>query len=175
MERGKTEPTWHTPWETWGKQLFNGLTRPESTIATILRTEVIGLNAFLAKIGVPNARPACPCGAARQTRSMYSSPNVPNTHAAHFASGTKQLPSDCDSISLRCGMLMMLASGGPPQSRVTVRSTTCQPSMHTTNTRPKCSKYSCCTFVVWNDEMFDFRIAILSCMLDPVTPNRLGV
>ena len=75
--RGKTEPTWHTPWETRGKQLFDGLTRPGSTIATLLRTEVIGLNAFLARVGVPNVQPACPCGAARQTPKhvVVSCPN----------------------------------------------------------------------------------------------------
>ena len=50
-----------------GRQLYDGLTRSESTIATLLRTEVIGLNAFLARVGAPNVRPACPCGAARQT------------------------------------------------------------------------------------------------------------
>ena len=36
--------------------LFDGLTRSERTIATLLRTEVIGLNAFLAKVRVPEAR-----------------------------------------------------------------------------------------------------------------------
>jgi len=75
--RGKTEPTWCTLWETWGKQLFDGLTRPECTIATLLRTEVIGLNAFLVRVGVPNVQPACPCRAARQTpkRVVVSCPN----------------------------------------------------------------------------------------------------
>jgi len=33
----------------------------------LLRTEVLGPRAWLAKIGVPDADPTCQCGAARQT------------------------------------------------------------------------------------------------------------
>ena len=65
--RNKEEPTWHTPWGITGRQLFQDLTRPEATAATLLRTEVVGFNYFLWKVGVPDATPECSCGALRQT------------------------------------------------------------------------------------------------------------
>ena len=65
--RGKREPTWCTPWGVNWRQLLASLARPESTIATLLRTEVIGLNAFLARVGVPGVSPNCLCGAQSET------------------------------------------------------------------------------------------------------------
>ena len=47
--------------------LYEGLTKPEATALFLLRTEVIGLNAWLAAIGVPGILPCCPCGWANQT------------------------------------------------------------------------------------------------------------
>ena len=55
------------PWAATWKQLFKGLTRPASTIATLLRTEAIGLNAFLSRVGVPGISPSCSCGAQSET------------------------------------------------------------------------------------------------------------
>ena len=37
--------------------LYEGLTKAESTAAFLLRTEVLGLNAWLASIYVPNTTP----------------------------------------------------------------------------------------------------------------------
>ena len=57
-KKGGRLERWHRKlWRNAGRrraQLFSGLTGPESTIATFLRTEVIGINAFLAKVGVPD-------------------------------------------------------------------------------------------------------------------------
>ena len=39
----------------------------KATGLMMLRTEVLGLNDWLHKIGVPGVRPECPCGARRQT------------------------------------------------------------------------------------------------------------
>ena len=47
--------------------LYEGLTKPEATVLFLLRTEVIGLNAWLAAIRVPGILPRCPCGWTNQT------------------------------------------------------------------------------------------------------------
>jgi hypothetical protein len=100
---------WHGKlWrERWGKagrgkakQLFDGLMRAESTIATLLRTEVIGLNAFLAKVGVPDVRPACPCRAARQT-PKHVVVLCPNHHQDVRHSSWKQTRRTTSSSSPR--------------------------------------------------------------------------
>jgi hypothetical protein len=54
--------TWNTPWSTPTLPLYEGLTKAESTAAFLLRTEVLGLNAWLASIHVPNTTPQCTCG-----------------------------------------------------------------------------------------------------------------
>lgn len=58
---------WQTPWATTWEQLYKELTGAESTIATHLRIEAIGLNAFLARAGVPGISPSCECGARSET------------------------------------------------------------------------------------------------------------
>jgi hypothetical protein len=65
--KARKEATWRTPWETPTLTLYEGLTKPEATALFLLRTEVIGLNAWLAAIGVPGVLPRCPCGWANQT------------------------------------------------------------------------------------------------------------
>ncbi len=47
--------------------LYAGLTKAEATALFLMRTEIIGLNAWLAAIGIPDALPACPCGWHAQT------------------------------------------------------------------------------------------------------------
>jgi hypothetical protein len=47
--------------------LYAGLLKAEATALFLMRTEVIGLNAWLAAIQVPNITPACPCGWHAQT------------------------------------------------------------------------------------------------------------
>ena len=39
--------------------LYEGLTKAESTVAFLLQTEIIGLNAWLASIHIPNITPQC--------------------------------------------------------------------------------------------------------------------
>jgi len=48
-------------------KLHEGLTRPQISLATLLRTEVVGFNAFLYKQKVPEiTSPGCPCGESYQ-------------------------------------------------------------------------------------------------------------
>ena len=47
--------------------LHNNLSRAESSLATQLRTEKVGLNAFLAQQRVPGVAPSCTCGYSSQT------------------------------------------------------------------------------------------------------------
>jgi hypothetical protein len=47
--------------------LYADLSKAEATALFLMRTEVIGLNAWLAAIQVPNITPACPCGWQAQT------------------------------------------------------------------------------------------------------------
>ena len=65
--RGHRETTWQTPWNTPTIPLYEGLSKAESTALFLLRTEVLGLNAWLATIGVPGVLPRCSCGWPTQT------------------------------------------------------------------------------------------------------------
>jgi hypothetical protein len=53
---------WNTPWEQNPRKLYAGLTKAQSIALFLIRTEVIGLNAWLAAIQVPNISRACQCG-----------------------------------------------------------------------------------------------------------------
>jgi len=55
--------------ETKGNRsrLHTGLSKPMSSLITQIRTEKIGLNAFLADRYVPGRIPTCDCGSERQT------------------------------------------------------------------------------------------------------------
>lgn len=64
---GKRASTWHTPWATPVAQLYHGLTKAEATALFLLRTEIIGLNGWLASVGVPEVLPRCTCGWPVQT------------------------------------------------------------------------------------------------------------
>jgi len=64
---GKQTPAWQTPWKARVPRLHGSLSKPESTMATLLRTEAIGLNDFLHRVGVPGVEARCSCGWERQT------------------------------------------------------------------------------------------------------------
>ena len=64
---GQQAPTWQATWKQREAQLYSGLTRAEAALATLLRTEVKGLNDFLARVHVPGVDPQCSCGFPRQT------------------------------------------------------------------------------------------------------------
>ena len=58
---------WDTGWNIYQHKIHSGLSRAHSTMATLLRTEHIGLNAYLYKRKVPgHYSPACTCGHQRQ-------------------------------------------------------------------------------------------------------------
>ena len=54
--------TWQTPWKQDLLELYLDLPKHQATALFLLRTEVIGLNAWLASIRVPDISPECECG-----------------------------------------------------------------------------------------------------------------
>lgn len=61
--RGHNLPaTWTNDWKLDRRTLYAGLSKAEATALFLLRTEVIGLNGWLAGIGVPGIDPLCSCG-----------------------------------------------------------------------------------------------------------------
>ncbi len=64
---GRREATWKDPWRKKPLRLYNKLAKHEATALFLLRTEVIGLNDWLARTKVPDVDPMCPCGEYRQT------------------------------------------------------------------------------------------------------------
>jgi hypothetical protein len=64
---GKTPATWNTPWQRNPLSLYEGLPKHQATALLLLRTEVIGLKAWLASIRVPEILPQCDCGWQAQT------------------------------------------------------------------------------------------------------------
>jgi len=65
--QGKTATTWRTPWTQPVLRLYENLRKHEATALFLLRTEVIGLNAWLAQKGVPDVLPRCQCEYQAQT------------------------------------------------------------------------------------------------------------
>src|SRR5437016_8050773 len=57
--QGKQTPVWRTPWRTRVPKLHALLSKSESTVATLLRTEAIGLNDFLHRVGVLGIEERC--------------------------------------------------------------------------------------------------------------------
>ena len=64
---GRAAATWNTPWEMSPLVLYDNLPKHQATALMLLRTEVIGLNAWLASIQVPDILPRCDCGWHAQT------------------------------------------------------------------------------------------------------------
>ena len=67
LPRGRRATAWETPWAQEPRMLYAGLTKAEATALFLMRTEVIGLNGWLAAVGVPEKLPTCPCGWRVQT------------------------------------------------------------------------------------------------------------
>ena len=65
--RGRRATTWLNPWQKQTLRIYEGLPKHEATALFLLRTEVLGLNAWLASIHVPNVLPRCQCGWEAQT------------------------------------------------------------------------------------------------------------
>jgi hypothetical protein len=61
--------TWKSKWQQQPLSLYEGLQKHEATALFLLRTEVMGLNDWLARIGVPDAHPECSCRTGKQTLS----------------------------------------------------------------------------------------------------------
>lgn len=65
--KGRRATTWVNHWDLPTLRLYDGLPKYVATALFLLRTEVIGLNAWLASIHVPGILPRCECGWATQT------------------------------------------------------------------------------------------------------------
>jgi len=66
-QKNQKATTWHTPWTQSPLKLYSNLPKHEATALFLLRTEVLGLNSWLASINVPNITPSCSCGWPQQT------------------------------------------------------------------------------------------------------------
>ena len=65
--RDKEAATWKTPWGQDTIALYSDLPKHQATALFLLRTEVIGLNGWLASINVPGIDAKCDCGWRTQT------------------------------------------------------------------------------------------------------------
>jgi len=66
--------------------LYDGLLKHEATALFLLRTEVLGLNAWLASVGVPGIDKRCTCGWPAQTMRhiLLFCPNHTDSRALYF-------------------------------------------------------------------------------------------
>ena len=82
--RGQEATTWSNPWATRTSKLYEGLPKYLATALLLLRTEVLGLNAWLARVKVPGVSPHCPCGWHEQTvrHVFFSCPRHDETRQA---------------------------------------------------------------------------------------------
>lgn len=67
LPQRRAATAWLAPWSQDLRKLYAGLSKAEATALFLLRTEVIGLNAWLTTIQVPGAIRACHCGWQAQT------------------------------------------------------------------------------------------------------------
>ena len=58
---------WKTEWGEIPLCLYDNMTKAEATALFLMRTEIIGLNCWLASVGVPHKLPHCECGWRAQT------------------------------------------------------------------------------------------------------------
>src|SRR5947207_5776995 len=65
--RNRREATWKTPWEQSTLKLYSDMPKHQASALFLLRTEVIGLNGWLASINVPGINARCSCGWQTQT------------------------------------------------------------------------------------------------------------
>jgi endonuclease/exonuclease/phosphatase family metal-dependent hydrolase len=114
---GRTATTWLEPWQKQILRVYEGLPKHIATTLFLLRTEVIGLNAWLASVHVPGILPRCACGWEAQTvrHVMLFCPQYSHTRPALLrqagTSDLKTLLSDtrCAQLAARwlveCGAL----------------------------------------------------------------------
>jgi hypothetical protein len=60
-------PTWKEGWSSQPTWIYDGVRKHVATAIFLLRSEVLGLRAWLSGIGVPGITPECSCGHPRQT------------------------------------------------------------------------------------------------------------
>lgn len=83
---------WTTPWAQDLRKLYAGLSKAESTALFLMRSEVIGLNAWLTSIQVPGITAACECGWRAQTvrHALLNCPRLDRRNLLR-ACGTERL------------------------------------------------------------------------------------
>jgi hypothetical protein len=82
--------TWATPWSVQAIDFYNGLSKPVATALFLLRTEVLGVQAWLAAVGVPGIIPRCDA-AGHQNQLPISYSNVPVTTETPYALSCQQV------------------------------------------------------------------------------------
>ena len=60
-------PTWKEGWSSQSTWIYDGVRKHVATAIFLLRSEVLGLRAWLSGIGVPDVTSECSCGYPRQT------------------------------------------------------------------------------------------------------------
>src|SRR5436190_8721608 len=60
--KGREATMWHNPWDMKMLLLYKKLPKHQATALFLLCTEVLGLDSWLASIGVPNILLQCACG-----------------------------------------------------------------------------------------------------------------
>src|SRR6266480_2176867 len=60
--RNRKATTWKTPWTQSTLKLYSDIPKHQASALFLLRTEVLGLNGWLASINVPGIRANCGCG-----------------------------------------------------------------------------------------------------------------
>src|SRR5947207_15854565 len=65
--RNRKATTWKTPWTQSTLKLYSDMPQHQASALFLLRTEVLGLNGWLAAINVPGIDERCACGWHKQT------------------------------------------------------------------------------------------------------------
>ncbi len=116
---GRTATTWNTDWKQPAHQLYDGLSKHEAIALFLLRTEVLGLNAWLASVGVPDIDKQCTCGWPAQTvrHVLLFCPAHTNSRAIFFQrAGVADLQTALSiPVSAHQAAQWLVASGLLPQ------------------------------------------------------------
>ena len=114
-KRNRSAAVLKTPWGQPTLSLYGGLKKHESTALFQLRSEVIGLNAWLASVGVPDISPRCTCGVNAQTvkHILFYCPEHVATRARMFRdAGTSSFDSLLQSVrGCRAAERMVISTG----------------------------------------------------------------
>ncbi|TQS35012.1 hypothetical protein Golomagni_04582 [Golovinomyces magnicellulatus] len=117
--------SWKTPWSRSALNLYDGLKRHVATALMLLRSEVLGLRAWLSSIGVPNITPRCSCGEHKQTvkHILCYCPEHSSLQARMFAeAGTRNFDQILQTRKgCKAAAFMLIATGRLQQFEIAQR------------------------------------------------------